>query len=218
MKLNKNIIIFLLFILVNFLSPWFWVLAKNPADFKINTNKLYQLKNEARIYEINTFRGEAKAAGLGILARLSVNKFTWFFKEISGRALESFDPYFLFFKGDLNIKRSSWVFGPVFWFLLPSVFLGFISLSEKQKRKSIVLLLLTAFFGAFFEDHYYSSSRIPIFLIFNWLAARGLINFFSKKNTGDLRFFKILYLLITIFEFFRFVHDFYFHYPSRLLG
>ena len=211
---NPKKLILTVFLLINLLSPWFWVLAKNPADFKITANKFYQTINENRLYEINTLRGEATGAGLGLLGKLTVNKYSWLFKEILARAEESLDPYFLFFKGDLNIKRSVWVFGPVFWIILPSVCFGFSKLSQKQERVALALMLLFAFLGAPFEEHYFTPAKIPFFLIFNWLAAVGLVNFLALKKFWLL---KLSYLFLILFELMRFIHDFYFHYPTRLL-
>jgi len=203
----------IIFILLNLISPWFWVLVKNPMDFVISKNQLYQISNERRLYEVNTFRGEATQHGFGLLGKLTVNKFTWVFKEILARAEESFDSYFLFFKGDLNVKRSTWVFGPVLWVLLPMALAGFLTLTKSRKRMVICSVIFFAFLGSFFEQHYFSPPKIPLFILFNWLATYGMMAFFSGKTKKS---FKLLYLILVIFEVSRFIHDFYFHYPNRI--
>lgn len=207
--------VFILFIFLNLISPWFWVLIKNPTNFKITKNQLYQLSSERRIYEVNTFRGETAASGLGLLGKLAINKYTWLFKEILARAEESFDPYFLFFKGDLDVHRSTWVFGPVFWIFSPLVLIGLLNLSKRRQKKVVGLIFIFALLSSFFEQHYYSPPRIPLFIIFNWLAAYGVTVFFGSKTKKNFRLF---YLILITFEISRFIHDFYFHYPVRIAG
>jgi hypothetical protein len=215
MKFNKNQLLIIIFLVLNFISPWFWVVIKNPADFMIRTDQLYEINNEERLYQINTLRGQSSQAGLGLIGKLTINKFTWFFKEIFTRTVESFDPYFLFFKGDLNIKRSTWVFGPVYWFLLPMVVGGFLLLSSRQKIIFSGLTLFCTISGAFIEPHYFAPSKIPLFIIYNILASNGLWLFLKGKLSKNI---KVTYLILFIFEISRFMHDFYFHYPNRILS
>lgn len=212
--MKKSLTISLIFILINLLSPWFWVLVKNFSSFKISKTDWYQLKNESRIYQINTLRGEAQTQGFGFLGKLAVNKYTWNFREILGRAEESFDPYFLFFKGDLEVKRSNWVFGPVYWFLAPFSLSGLLLLTRQKRIQVLILGLFLAFLWGLFEQHYFSFPRMPLFLLFNWFSALGLKHFFSKKGYWGL---KLGWLFLAFFEVSRFIHDFFLHYPNRMI-
>ena len=95
---NKKIKFLLVFVIFNLMSSWLWVGVKNKVLFQIKKTDFYQLKSQSRLYEVNTLQGEASRAGVGLLGRLAVNKYSWPGKDFLTRAAESFDFHFLLLK------------------------------------------------------------------------------------------------------------------------
>lgn len=176
------------FLAINLLSPWMWSLIKNPEAFKFDRWLLYKFDSPERTMEINTLRGQSK------WSRLFVNKFTWNSKEIASRIAETFDLHYLVLEGDLDLRRTTGKSGPVLATMVPFILVGF-------GRPWAVPIILGSLLAGLFEPHFFTPARIPLFLLFSWLAAIGI----SKKKIGAW------YWILVVFEFARFAHGFWLH-------
>ena len=197
--------ILLTFLVITLLSPWLWLIIKGPRMLLLDPASLYKISQPSRISEINTLRGEASSAGVGLLGRLVVNKATWAAKDALSRILSTFDPHYLLLEGDVDITRSTGKTGPVFLTLAPLVMWSFWHRGRKQRTGLAVLILAAATAAAMFEPYYFLPARLGFFLIYNWLAAEGVVR--AKWST--------IYLAVVGFEVARFAHDFRLHYPYR---
>lgn len=209
---SKKKAFILIFILLICVSPCVWVGLKNKSSLNLGGIKIYQLVNAPRLYQINTFQGETKNAGLKLVGRLVINKYSWIGKDILSRTLESFDFNFLFFKGDLDISKSTKNSGPILLTLFPLIVYGFIKLNNK--KIILILLFVFALFGAISEAHYDIVVRIPFILTLIALASFGGLNLASSSVKNS---WKLIYIILILFEFSRFLHDFIYHYPGRLM-
>jgi hypothetical protein len=209
---TNNTFILGLFIVLVFISPWFWIMTRNLVVSTPQKFKLLTINNELLKDRTNTLRGELLKENVpNTISKLVVNKFTIYSFEISHRYFETFDPQYLFFVGDLDLTNSTRSSGPLYLAFLPLTLVGIFT-SLKLRRKAVLfLLLLTPVPASFIITHYETISRIPVFLVLTFFAAIGQVIFFKKRIV-------ITFLLVAllIFEFFRFTHDFHYHYPRRL--
>lgn len=174
------------FLLINLFSPWVWMVARNPAAFKVTRTQFYQFNSHERLMEINTLRGRSK------WSRLIVNKFTWNAKEMLSRAVETFDLHYLVLEGDLDLRRTTGKAGPILLTMVPFMLIGF-------GESWLVPIILASAVAGLFEPHFFTPARIPLFLIFSWLAAVGI----CRKKVGGW------YWALVVFEFSRFAHYFW---------
>jgi len=209
---SKNVrlgIITILFILV---SPWLWVLIKNSSLDLYRNIKTINFNNEVIKDQINISRGEIlKTKVPNIVGRVIVNKFSFYGLEITKRYLETFDPQYLFFNGDLDMNKSTRSNGPLYLSIFPLILIGiYVSLVNKEKLK-VYLLGMFSLLPAFIENHYETVTRIPIFILLSYFSAVGLTYLYKKK-----KWLVFLIMFLILFEFSRFVHDFFIHYPGRM--
>jgi hypothetical protein len=213
-QINKNnLVAGIIFIFIILISPWLWVLVKNSNPSLYKTVRIINFKNEVSKDQINILRGEMlKSKVPNVIGRVIVNKFSYYFMQVTKRYLETFDPQYLFFNGDLNINKSTKSNGVIYLSFLPLIFTGiYISLINKDKLK-IFLLLISPLLAAFVDPHYESISRIPVFIMLSYFSAIGFLYLFKKK-----KWLALLITFLIFFEFSRFVHDFLIHYPGRLI-
>lgn len=203
---NWFLILFLL------ISPWFWIIVRNRNTIFPFSFKFLSIDNQLLIEETNNLRGELLNADVpGNLSKFVVNKFTTYTFELTRRYLETFDPQYLFFIGDLDLTKSTHSTGPLYLSFLPLIIVGLFDLIQKKKRLLIFILLLTPVPASFIQNHYETLSRIPVFLLLTYVAVIGLV-----KLRKTRKILTLLLVVLLIFEFFRFSHDFVFHYPRRL--
>jgi len=202
-------LVILVFLLLFFMSPLPWTLFFNLTNLKHREVKLYELNSPALIESINTERGEARQAGLDLIGRVFINKFTYLAKDAGQRYLESFDPHFLFSQGDLSIEKSTQTAGPLYWVLLPFLIYGFYLCYKKFPRVFFLVLLLPVL-GIFFQEEYETFSRLPFVVGLYFVVALGVVNFFEKK---EFLWIKGLVLILLVFEYSRFLHFLILHYP-----
>ncbi len=209
--MRKTLLLFLIFTLI---SPWFWVFSRNYKLLSPPYEQLVCIEDPVFIEQINVLRGESNRAGLSFGGRLLVNKLTFCAKSAFDRYLESFDPHFLFFVGDLSLEKSTRSTGPLYLSFLPMIIFGFFCLLKNKggfRKRVIIFLLLAPIPASIVLAHYESITRIPLFLLLTFLASFGFWEIFSRK-----RVIAILLIFLFIFETSRFFHDFYFHYPRKL--
>lgn len=195
------------------LSPWFWVFARNYSLILPFKEKYYYL-DQSQIDEIDMLRGEAIASNLGIPGRLLINKYSYFAKEIFIRYLKTSDPHYLFFEGDVDLKRSTHAFGPLYLSFLPLLIYGLMNSSKSSKKTKLLLLLflIIAPIPAIFIYKYNETLvSIPSFIILTIFTGIGLNTLLKKK-----RFLALIFIFIILFEFAKFQHDFFVHYPDRI--
>ncbi|OGM30448.1 hypothetical protein A2630_01870 [Candidatus Woesebacteria bacterium RIFCSPHIGHO2_01_FULL_44_10] len=210
MKLLTNKVLTVFFLLV-VISPWFWVFIKNRVDYGSKGEKLIFPNNPAIVTRAAVLQKELIDSGFSLgVAKFLVNKVTIFTYEITGRYLESFNPGYLFFQGDLDLKRSTRAAGPLYLAFLPLIIFSFPEVMKRKNRFLLFALLISPLPAIVIAAHYHNFFRIPLFLILTYLAALGLKKITIKKWI----FCGILVLLF--FELARFIHDFWIHYPSRL--
>lgn len=212
-QISKNsIVVGIIFIFFILISPWFLVLSKNSNTSLYKTVRIINFKNEVNKDQINILRGEMlKSKVPNIVGRIVINKFSFYFSEVSKRYLETFDPQYIFFNGDLNINKSTKSSGVLYLSFLPLILTGiYISLLNKDKLK-IFLLMISPLLGSFVEPHYENISRIPVFLMLSYFSVIGLLYILKKK-----KWLAYLIVFLILFEFSRFIHDFLIHYPGRM--
>jgi len=196
-----------LFVVLCLLSPWFWLLFKNHLSPLSHPGSKFKLNTDFYLTQINSYRGETSVNDMGLLGKIIVNKYSWTVKEGATRMLESFDPHYLFLEGDLNSSRSTGKNGLVYLWLIVPVILQLALISEKQRVVWIGILFISTIGSIFYMENYYSPAKIPMFVLFNWLAACGLVEMLSFKNK-----LKYVYFMILLFEVAKFFHQFFLHY------
>jgi len=209
---KDNLIVGIIFIFFILISPWLWVLSKNSSLSLYRTVKIINFKSEVSKDQINILRGEMLRSKVpNFIGRLVINKFSFYSMEVTKRYLETFDPQYLFFNGDLDISKSTKSNGVIYLSFLPLILVGiYVSLINKEKLK-VLLLLTTPLLGSFVEPHYESISRIPVFIMLSYFSAIGFFYIYKKK-----KWLAYLIVFLIFFEFSRFIHDFLIHYPGRL--
>jgi hypothetical protein len=170
-----------------------WLVIKNPHAFSVDKDSLYDFGDQVRLSNINTLRGQLP------ISRFFVNKFTWNAKEIFSRVAETYDLHYLVLEGDIDKHRSTGKAGPILFTMLPIIIIGL------TKRWLWILGGLSIIAGLV-QPHFFTPSRIPLFLVFNLLAAKTIAS--GKVHNW--------YWGLVILELVRFIHDFFLHYPTRL--
>lgn len=202
----------LLFILLILISPWFFLLARNYNILK--TQQVRNLTISDKIEEVNILQNQAREKNFGFLSRLVVNKYTFYFKDLVFKYLESFDADFLFFKGDLDLYKSTRNTGALHLSYLPIIVIGFLTLIKirKNKLKDAVLALffLTPLLAVLKAPHYETIYRIPFLVILTLIASIGFLEIIKY------RYLSVVYILFLIFELLRFINDFLYYYPEKL--
>jgi hypothetical protein len=196
-----------IFVLLTVFSPWIWLLVLNPRLPLLHPGDGFKINSHIYLTQINTFRSQAEDAHLGLLSKLLVNKYTWSAKEGVWRMLESFDPHFLFLEGDFNDRRSTGKSGLVYLSLLLPI-ISYLSGQDVKKRLQwVALLLLATLPSVFFNEHFYSPAKIPMFIVFNWLACLGIVAWLRTPNA-----LMYAYFLWLGFEAIKFFHQYFLHY------
>jgi len=207
--------VFWVFVVMVFISPWFTVLVSNSSLIFPYRVKVVSIENDIFLDKVNNLRGEANSAGAGFLAKLLVNKYAYYGKEVLNRYLESYDPHYLFFSGEANLLKSTLTTGPLYLTFLPLIVYAIFEIATNRKRKETKLLLfwllVSAIPAAFVYTHYETIARIPFFLFLTFFAGYGLVKLFSSKKA-----LAIILTFFIIFETLRFYHDFKVHYVRRL--
>jgi hypothetical protein len=211
--MKKEVIVVFLALIV--ISPWFLIFSRNWRLFIPKKTDFYQLNSPQFISEINTFQGEAAEAGIKGWGKLTVNKGTWFVKDILTRYLESFDFHFLFIEGDLNIQKTTRASGPIYLSLIPAIAYGFYFNLKKKKYLLLLTILALPLLGALIGQHYETFSRLPFILGLTLLAAQAIALFSKAKG---YRVAKLIFVFLLFFEYARFVHYYFLHYPYLLSG
>lgn len=211
-KQKPNLFQVSIFVIIFLLSPWFWVLVRNysivfPLRFEIVRPSDVEI-----VEQINTFRGEAISGNIqSFFARVLINKITFYSSETIKKYLLSFDFQPLFFYGDPDIAKSTHASGPLYLTLIPLIVVGVFFYVKIGKKILIVLTLLSLVPTAFLKDSFDVVTRMPFFLLLSWLASYGFILLVKKR-----KIIAFLLVLFFVFEFIRFSHDFYNHYPNRM--
>lgn len=187
----------IIFIVITLFSPWLWLLIINPSDFVISTDLLYKTKTHLRLTEINTYRSQALEAGWGLLAKIIINKYTWWAKDAASRIGEIFDLHYLVMEGDIDHNRSTGKSGVLYLWLLPPIVW---TLMRSKNKILWILLLATSLLPALIENHFYTPIRIPQLLVLNYLAAQGLASF------------PYWYWLLLLWEVGKLIHYFFIYY------
>lgn len=203
----------LLFLVLLMISPWAWVTARNFRMPGFFDERFLAPSNV--IEEVNVLQNQSSVAGFGILGKILVNKPMFLLKNISQRYLESFDPGYLFFKGDLDIRKTTGSQGALYIVFIPLIlYEAYQLLTGKRgiKRRILFLLLAVAPIpSSIVFVHYETISKIPLLLVLTFLAAEGLVRLFTTK-----RALACILVFLLFFEVIKFYHDFANHYPSRL--
>jgi len=182
-------------------SPWFITLSVNSQMINYTLPPRLIISNQHFVDNINTLRGELGPTNM--ISKLLVNKPVFFAKEVFQRYFESFDPSFLFFKGDPETTKSSHLAGAIYLSFLPFFLYG------AYKNKPLILLLIVlAVPAAFFAPHFETLTRIPFLIGLTYLTALGT----QKAYEKDKRIFFIL-VAFLFFEILRFFHNYTVHYP-----
>lgn len=150
---NAKLITGVIFFLIIISSPWFVVLLRNASPRIFESVQLINFNDEALKDETNIYRGEMIKSGItGIIGRLIINKVSIYSMEITKRYLETFDPQFLFFTGDLNILKSTHASGAIYLSLLPLICVGIYYSLRCGKKFVSILLLISPIPGIFCSD------------------------------------------------------------------
>jgi len=207
---NKKIIFGIIFLLIIVTSPWLWILIRNASSDLFKSVKPISFNSEAIKDEMNTYRGKMVYGGIpNFASRVIVNKVSFYSLEIVTRYLETFDPQYLFFTGDISITKSTRTEGPLYLSLLPLIVVGIYTCLIKRDKLILFLFLTSPIPASFVQMHYETLSRIPIFIMLSYFAAIGLIELFKRK-----KWLAVLIIFIFVFELSRFTHDFFIHYPQ----
>lgn len=195
------------FVILLVISPTFWILINNSKvifNYKI---KLINISDN--IDEVNTLQGMLNSSGYGAIGRIAINKYSLLFKNLTSRYLESFDADFLFFKGDLNLLRSTRSQGALYLIYLPLIIYGIYN--SKRKNILFISLIFSPIFTVMIFAHYDLVTRIPFLLVCIFIASLGL-NSLMKNNNKVF----IIVLFVLIFESTKFYEEFYYHYPRKV--
>ena len=204
---------FIVFCLLVIFSPWFSLITKNRS--LLNSADERFISQRFLVDEINTLQGQSKKAGTR-WGKIIVNKFTIYTMEVVKRYLESFDPQFLFFEGDIDIRKSTRSVGALYLTFLPLIVTGILKMIQEKdnvkKRILSAILFIAPIPSSFIFSHYETISKIPLLLILTFFAAYGFTTILSKRKTLAL-----VLVIFLMFEFARFLHDIKLHYPVRFI-
>lgn len=192
------------------LSPIFFSTVSNFNHLTHDEYKVVSIRDQIFIDEINQLRGEASEHLPPLAGRILINKYSFFAKELMQRYLETFDPVFLFFKGDIDIYRSTQSAG-IFYISIIIPFLFFFKYYKSSLP--IFAIIISNIPASIFYMHYFSLSRMFFAIVVCSIAAIGSVKLF---NINKKLFFTFIFLFT--FEFLRFYHDLLVHYPSRLFN
>lgn len=208
----KKIIIY--FILMVLISPWLITISRNFSKINIQDEKRISFNKPFYIEQINTLRGEVVNKGFPVIGKLFYNKPAYFLREIYVRFLESYNPHYLFFEGDPDLRRGTKASGVLYLGYLPLILAGInyflLKGSRRVKRILITAGLAVSLIPSLFENHNDTLVRIPFLIFLTLLGAFGLDKLILQRRKTA-----IFIAILIIYEFLRFYHDFLVHYPSR---
>lgn len=137
--------------------------------------------------------------------------------------LSHFSPKYLFTSGDEIARNKIPEMGQSYPILLPFLFFGIYRLFQIRTKESSLILfwfLISPIAAAltFQSPHALRSQNMVIPL--NIILAIGVYSFFSYLNTQRLKiinhFALIIFIILTGYAFFRYLHLYYIHYPKEL--
>ena len=206
--------LFLLVVLIIY-SPWFFVLFQNANILFPSEEETIFSNSHIFIDEINSTRGLVSQQLPNIVSRLLINKLTFLGKEILIRYFESFDFRYLFFEAGGSLLKNPWGSGLIFLTLLPLIIFGFVQICtwKNKSAKTAILsaLVISPIPSTIIYNHYETVTRVPVFIVLSTLAAVGL-NKLLPKN----KIIALILMILLLFEFLRFYHNFKVHYPIKL--
>jgi len=191
------------------ISPWFISIMGQYQNINKTNFEVLNL-GQYEIDEINTLRGELWNVSLNrSFSKLVINKYIFYFQELSKRYFETFDPHFLFFVGNKQFLLNTQSQGLLYFTYFILIAYLFFKSDYKNKKLLISLVFTMPLLGAFSETEFELITKVPFFMILSIAAAEGFNNLLFKKK------YFIVYLIVflLIFEFIKFGHYFYFIYP-----
>jgi len=172
-------------------------------------------QNDARV------RGE-KGEGLTptIIDRAIHNKFTFWGEGIISNYIQSFSTNFLFVKGDINLRHSIGLgefYRIEFPILLLGIILFFTSKIDKKYKSLIIFWIFAGVLPAAItrEGGQHATRLIIILPPLIFLVAYGIYESVKRLKGIKRLLFIIIYLLLFLFSFFLYQHDYWFHYPWK---
>ena len=189
-----SIVIFLVFIGINFLNP-------NLSGL----NRLSQLSlMEYQVVETYAYK-TTKVYKLGVL------------EVYAKQYLSHFSAQFLFMKGDPNPRHSIQTVGELYWFDVLLLPIGLIFLVKKRNKIAILLLIwfFTSIIPASITRETPHASR-AMFALGGWqiISAMGLISIFSFKGLKNRLIFKSLFIFIIFLFFLNYLRNYFGQYPK----
>lgn len=205
MKLHRYIKPLIIFCFLVLLSPWLWIAIKNISIHQVIPVSLNPISvDHVFVTEVNNLQSQTRLAGIGIIGRIIVNKYTWWIHEFSSRYFESFDPNFIFFTGDLDPVKSTRNTGPLLLSMMPLILVGAFIYKPKIL---LIALFISAIPGGFISAHFESISRIPVYICLTLLATLGM-NYIYRKRLSAGYFI----IILMLFEWSRLLHFLLNHY------
>jgi 4-amino-4-deoxy-L-arabinose transferase-like glycosyltransferase len=143
-----------------------------------------------------------------------------FLKAFIEKYLSLFDPFFLFLKGDLNLRHSTLITGLMYWFEIPLFLIGFYFLLKKKWKDLFVLLLLIGPLpSALTVKSPHALRGSALIIVLPVLTGLGIIEIKKRlKSKNRKTLFALTLLVFYIFFLFQFNYFYHKYYPVLTEG
>lgn len=133
--------------------------------------------------------------------------------------ISSFDPSFLFIKGDSTPYHSTGKQGVFLLATLPLIILGIIRIIKRGDNFSTFVLItffLTPVLYGFPQSTHRGSRLLVLLPIYAVIATYGFLTILNLKNKTKRYIFAILAVLLILLNYYDFVKDYWYEYPQRV--
>lgn len=205
---NKNEIRNLSFWIILFSIPLFIAIFKNPVGWaNIYRNQVNIYSGSGHLSDINSFQGQAQAAGFKFFSKIAENKYVYFVKYTSLKIIKNLTPSTYFTPQE---KLANFSFSPPIFlgFLLPFLYGGYLLFKSSPTIKFFgvsLILIIPALLSKQFVD----LNRLVIFsFVIFYVISYGLIKLYQSKNFSH-RITFLLAIVLVIIQFLVTLSDIY---------
>ncbi len=169
-------------------------------------------------YQLGPVRDIDSDQGSAVLSKYFHNKYQIIFSKIENNFLTSLSFNFLFDKGDPNLRHTVPQMGVFYHVEIVLLFLGIYYLSKSEKHRKFgyilfIMILIGILPSSLTRDGANHATRLILILPpIVFVMSYGLWSVFKEKR--NLKYlFLICYLILFVFDFLFYQHQYWFHYP-----
>jgi hypothetical protein len=199
-NLKISIIVFIILI-----SPLVILIGKDRATFKnVIQNQVQVFADPGIVNTVNSYQGSARKENLGILARISENKYLFSGEDLLLKYVEQFAPATSFTSQEKLLEFS--FSSPIFLGFLIPFFYGIYLLLKSANARKIIFVSTFLVMPSVLSQELVNLNRLVIFMpVIIFIISYGLIKLIEQKSKK--RIYVLIFVVLIILQMFITISD-----------